>query len=613
MKTLQVIVVCFAMCIAAPLFSQNETEINAGGILIPRLDRTTVSSPSLGQLVFDINTNTFWFYEGSQWLEVDNDNQTLTDVLGESNDAGAMKITNLSDPSSDQDAATKKYVDDLDAAESAARIANDDNLQLQINADIDGDVTNEIQDISTTGASGNISISSGSTLNLNVDDADADATNENNTNVALVGNDLQVTDGGGTLSTSLAVYLDNTDDQQVDNFSITSDILSLEIENDGQPVQTVDLSPYLDNTDTQDLSLSGNTLMITGDPNSDVDLSGYLDNTDSQDLILTGNLLEITGDPNAGVDLSPYLDNTDSQNLSSVLSQGNDANSNKISNLSDPTSDQDAATKKYVDDLDAAETAARIANDDNLQMQINADTDGDATNEIQDLSISGNILTITLNGSATQIDLSPYLDNTDNQDLILSGNTLSISNDPNTDVDLSGYLDNTDNQDLSLTGNTLSISNDPNSDVDLSTYLDNTDSQNLTNVLSQGNDAGGSEALNFGKIGIGTSTPEEKLDVDGAIKISTNIDTSPEAGTIRWNATTNDFEGYTGTAWKSLTNPNSWNNNIELNECNKLNASDGAAGDFFGNSVSISGDYAIVGAYLDDDNGSDSGSAYIFN
>jgi len=399
---------------------------------------------------------------------------------------------------------------------------------------------------------------------------------------------------------------ENTDEQDL---FITGNTLELS----GDPNSGVDLSGYLDNTDSQDLSLSGNTLMITGDPNSDVDLSGYLDNTDSQDLILTGNLLEITGDPNAGVDLSPYLDNTDSQNLSSVLSQGNDANSNKISNLSDPTSDQDAATKKYVDNLDAAETAARIANDDNLQMQINADTDGDATNEIQDLSISGNILTITLNGSATQIDLSPYLDNTDNQDLILSGNTLSISNDPNTDVDLSGYLDNTDNQDLSLTGDTLSISNDPNSDVDLSTYLDNTDSQNLTNVLSQGNDAGGTEALNFGKIGIGTSTPKEKLDVDGAIKISTNIDTSPEAGTIRWNATTNDFEGYTGTAWKSLTSEILWGNiSYNSTESNKITASDGADGDIFGRSVSISGDYAIVGAFWDDDNGIDSGSAYIF-
>ncbi len=47
-------------------------------------------------------------------------------------------------------------------------------------------------------------------------------------------------------------------------------------------------------------------------------------------------------------------------------------------------------------------------------------------------------------------------------------------------------------------------------------------------------------------------------------------------------------------------------------ELDKLLASDGAAGDRFGNSVSISGDYAIVGAYYDDDNGTNSGSAYIF-
>jgi hypothetical protein len=44
----------------------------------------------------------------------------------------------------------------------------------------------------------------------------------------------------------------------------------------------------------------------------------------------------------------------------------------------------------------------------------------------------------------------------------------------------------------------------------------------------------------------------------------------------------------------------------------KLTAADGAAGDWFGQSVSISGDYATVGAQLDDDSGSDSGSAYIF-
>jgi len=47
-------------------------------------------------------------------------------------------------------------------------------------------------------------------------------------------------------------------------------------------------------------------------------------------------------------------------------------------------------------------------------------------------------------------------------------------------------------------------------------------------------------------------------------------------------------------------------------ENDKLTASDGASFDFFGECVSIDGDYAIIGAWLDDDNGEDCGSAYIF-
>ena len=44
----------------------------------------------------------------------------------------------------------------------------------------------------------------------------------------------------------------------------------------------------------------------------------------------------------------------------------------------------------------------------------------------------------------------------------------------------------------------------------------------------------------------------------------------------------------------------------------KIVASDGSEEDSFGKSVAISGDYAIVGAYWDDDNGFNSGAAYIF-
>ncbi len=45
----------------------------------------------------------------------------------------------------------------------------------------------------------------------------------------------------------------------------------------------------------------------------------------------------------------------------------------------------------------------------------------------------------------------------------------------------------------------------------------------------------------------------------------------------------------------------------------KLLANNGAVGDYFGISVAVTGATAIVGAYWDDDNGTNSGSAYLFD
>lgn len=49
------------------------------------------------------------------------------------------------------------------------------------------------------------------------------------------------------------------------------------------------------------------------------------------------------------------------------------------------------------------------------------------------------------------------------------------------------------------------------------------------------------------------------------------------------------------------------------NELMKLTASDAAAGDFFGYAVAIDGNTAVVGAYRDDDGGFDAGSVYVFD
>ena len=56
------------------------------------------------------------------------------------------------------------------------------------------------------------------------------------------------------------------------------------------------------------------------------------------------------------------------------------------------------------------------------------DADADPANEIQDLSLVANKLTITKKTSPAEINLAPYLDNTDNQGLTYSesSNTLTI-------------------------------------------------------------------------------------------------------------------------------------------------------------------------------------------
>ena len=45
----------------------------------------------------------------------------------------------------------------------------------------------------------------------------------------------------------------------------------------------------------------------------------------------------------------------------------------------------------------------------------------------------------------------------------------------------------------------------------------------------------------------------------------------------------------------------------------QLTASDAQSGDQFGRAVSLDGDLAVVGAYFDDDQGAQSGSAYVFH
>ena len=114
------------------------------------------------------------------------------------------------------------------------------------------------------------------------------------------------------------------------------------------------------------------------------------------------------------------------------------------------------------------------------------EVDGSVTNEIQDLQLAGNNLTITSNGTATTIDLSPYLDNTDTQlDSTDIANLGYVAGGITTEVD--GSVTN-EIQDLQLAGNNLTItSNGTATTIDLSPYLDNTDTQlDSTDISNMG-------------------------------------------------------------------------------------------------------------------------------
>jgi hypothetical protein len=123
-------------------------------------------------------------------------------------------------------------------------------------------------------------------------------------------------------------------------------------------------------------------------------------------------------------------------------------------------------------------------------------------------------------------------------------------------------------------------------DVDFGTYGSNaTGKVHLTTV-----DVPRLTVAAAGNIGIGTTTPTQLLEVNGAIKIS-DANATPSAGTIRYNPANKDFEGFDGTIWKSLT---ANNNSAAPTEFQNTDVNSHTT-DNLGFAVKIWGDYVFVG------------------
>jgi hypothetical protein len=126
--------------------------------------------------------------------------------------------------------------------------------------------------------------------------------------------------------------------------------------------------------------------------------------------------------------------------------------------------------------------------------------------------------------------------------------------------------------------------------------------------LDDADDFDSGSAYVFTRGGDGVWTEQQKLTAsDGASSDFFGMRVAVDGDTVVIGAEADDDDGESsGAAYVFARSAGVWT------EQQKLTASDAEAGDWFGSAVAVDGDTAIIGAERDDDNGNNSGSAYVF-
>ncbi|MEG3659793.1 hypothetical protein V5097_20425, partial [Arenibacter palladensis] len=307
---------------------------------------------------------------------------------------GTNRLTNVANPTENDDAATKAYVDAQVGGSAQTIVSGDTPNSITAGTDggayyVDGDDddTNELQTISLTG--NNLILSDGGGSVPLPSGADGVVTG-----VSTTGNNLVVTGSGGGFNGNVNLeplvdnavsnngYLTAEVDGSTTNEIITASSLTgttLTITEGGNDFD-IDLTGLGGGSADGVISLvelNGTDLDFTGSGggfNGTIDLStidttldetavdafvannGYLtaevDGSTTNEVItastLTGTTLTITeGGNNFDIDLTGL--GGGSQDLASVLTNGSSAGNSQINDLLDPTLPQDAATQNYVE------------------------------------------------------------------------------------------------------------------------------------------------------------------------------------------------------------------------------------------------------------------------
>ncbi len=209
---------------------------------------------------------------------------------------------------------------------------------------------------------------------------------------------------------------------------------------------TISLSPILDAVDSdetnelQTLTFSNDTLFLSNNGGSvGIDTSSV---NEIQDLDLTGSILTITNNSSATpIDLSGFGGGGSAQTLtfdpdtdSLFISGGNGVGFGDWINENDADSTNELQTLSF----DEGSNSLSISDGNSIDLSNwISENDADSTNEIQDLQIIDDTLSITGNTSATELDLTKYL-NTDEQNLSWSSADLELTIDGGNTVELTG-------------------------------------------------------------------------------------------------------------------------------------------------------------------------------
>ncbi|HXH17853.1 MAG TPA: hypothetical protein VNJ07_02130 [Chitinophagales bacterium] len=249
-----------------------------------------------------------------------------------------------------------------------------------------------------------------------------------------------------------------------------------------------------------------------------------------QDLKVIGSMLRITRNQNPTViDLSQF--NTDDQQLSYDEDQHiiNLENGGSI-DLTDLKEDADADPANELQTLSQTGTIVTLSHGGG---SVNvADGDDDSVNELQTISQSGNTISLSNGGGSVIIpDDDPE---NEIQDLVFNNNYLYITNNPNaTVIDMNHFMDNTDNQQIAFDSQTGILSLQQGGVVNLSTLEDDADAD-VTNELQTISRVGDEIVLshNGGTVNIDDNDSDPANEIQTLSQVGSVVTLSNGGGTI---------------------------------------------------------------------------------